>query len=309
MNQRHSRRKFFRFMCWLRPLLSLWLVVNTLGFSLQAEPLLVRYPKPETAFDRRTDYPLELLKLALEKSKTPYQLIPSVGEMPQGRALTQLANGIDVDVVWSMTSDEREAQLQPIRIPIYKGLIGWRLFLIHEQTLTALPKSMTIQQLREMTMIQGHDWPDTDILRSNGMNVIGASNYKSIFNMLAKHRIDLFPRSIVEIWSEADSHAGKGIVVEPDYLLVYPTAFYYFVAPDNIALALTIERGLNTAIDDGSFDTLFVAKHRELIEMANLPARQRFQLNNPLLPEATPVTDERLWFELNEGVVGHDSQR
>ncbi|GGX64260.1 substrate-binding periplasmic protein [Saccharospirillum salsuginis] len=277
-----------------------WLVCLTMISAVsQADALIVRYPKPETEFDRRTDYPLRLLQLAFDKTGAEVSLVPSLQAMPQGRALVQLKNGIDVDVVWSMTSRKREADLQPIRIPIYKGLIGWRIFLAHERGLQRFSEPHSLDELRDYILVQGHDWPDTDILRSNGFQVFGTPSYDTIFTMVAQHRADLFPRSIVEIWAEAKTHENSGIVVEPTKLLTYPTAFYYFVNPEDTELALLIERGLKTALADGSFDALFHEYHADLIEKARLEERERYRLNNPLLPELTPLGSEALWFSLS----------
>lgn len=268
--------------------------------AVVADPLIVRYPKPETDFDRRTDYPLRLLQLAFDKAGVDVSLIPSQQTMPQGRALVQLENGTDVDVVWSMTSREREAKLQPIRVPIYKGLIGWRIFLVHEQNLPRFAGPHSLDQLRDYILVQGHDWPDTDILRSNGFRVFGTPSYDAIFSMVAQRRVDLFPRSIVEIWAEAETHRNKGIVVEPTKLLTYPTAFYYFVNPGDTALATTLETGLRNALADGSYDDLFYEYHAELIERAKLMSRQRYRLDNPLLPALTPLDEDAMWFSLPE---------
>ncbi len=258
----------------------------------------VRYPRPETEFDRRTDYPLRLLQLSLDKAGSHAILVPTSQIMPQGRALTQLRFGVDVDVVWSMTSRQRESNLQAIRVPIYKGLIGWRIFLAHQQDLEKFNTEMSLADLRKFQLIQGHDWPDTEILRANGFEVLGTPNYKSIFGMLSKRRVDLFPRSIVEIWSEAETHKAGGIVVEPTKLLIYPTAFYYFVNPSNVSLAISIEKGLTTALADGSYDKLFFEYHQEIIDKAKLESRQIFRLNNPLLPLETPLNKDEMWFSL-----------
>lgn len=51
---------------------------------------------------------------------------------PQSRALLHLSGQDEMDVVWTMTSEDRERNFFPIRIPIYKGLIGWRVGLIQE---------------------------------------------------------------------------------------------------------------------------------------------------------------------------------
>ena len=90
----------------------------------------VRYRQPESSFDHRVEYPVALLKLTLSKIKPSLKAVPSKQPMQQGRALRQLAKGLDVDVVWSGTSKEREEKLRPIRIPLQKGLNGYRLFLV-----------------------------------------------------------------------------------------------------------------------------------------------------------------------------------
>ncbi len=74
--------------------------------------------------------------------------------MEQQRALTELEHNHGVDVVWSMTSAEREARLLPVRIGIDKGLMGWRIAL--------LPKS---QQRR---LKDAHSLADLHQLRATG---------------------------------------------------------------------------------------------------------------------------------------------
>jgi hypothetical protein len=49
-------------------------------------------------------------------------------------------------------------------------------------------------------------------------------------------------------------------------------------------------------IQDGSFDRLFADEYGDDIKRANLKARKRFQLTNPLLPERTPLLNKKLWF-------------
>ncbi|OZG70990.1 hypothetical protein BTA51_23070 [Hahella sp. CCB-MM4] len=259
--------------------------------------LIVRYPKPETDTDKRTDYPLTLLQLALDTSGVDYRLEPTTQVMTQGRALQQLHKGTHVDVVWSMTSEQRESELLPIRIPIYKGLIGWRIFLIHKDNQNLFSHPMTLTELQRHPVVQGHDWPDSTILRDNGFQVFGTPNYNATFDMLAYKRVDLFPRSIVEIWAEEKAHHSSGLMVEKTKLLRYPTAFYYFVTPGNQKLADIIQRGLESALSKGSFDELFYQFHAALIAKATLKDRQVYFLDNTILPAATPLDRPELWFE------------
>lgn len=256
-----------------------------------AKPLAVLYPAQDAGYD----YPIKLLDLALHKSGIDYTLQSAGLPMLQGRALKQLAAGVDVNVAWSMTSTAREAELTPIRIPIDKGLLGWRIFLIDKKSAAKFSRVKTLTDLQSFEAGQGHDWPDTEILRANGLKVQGYPVFDSLFTMLQLGRFDYFPRSIMEIWGEQKAHPGMDLVVEPTVILHYPTAYYFFVNPKDTALASAIEKGLKAAIKDGSFDTLFNQTYGDVVERTRLQSRKRLQLRNPLLPAKTPLNQKELW--------------
>jgi hypothetical protein len=256
------------------------------------------YPRPESATDSRGDYPVRLLELAISKSGAAYTPTPGALVMPQARALKELeANSGAVQIVWTMTSKEREQQLMPIRIPIYKGLIGWRLALVKEQKAKQFESVKGIKEMTSFEAGQGHDWPDTEILRANGLRVVGEASYDGLFKLLEKGRFDYFPRSMSEIWAEADTHASTGLVVDKNIALHYRAAVYYFVNKDNTKLADALRKGLERAIADGSFDKLFHQYNGDLIRRAGLSKRVILELNNPLLPMETPLNRKGLWFK------------
>ena len=258
----------------------------------------VYYPAPRSVNDKRVEYPVQLLNLALSKVRTGYELRPSLLNITQSRALKLLMAGETVDVVWTMTSVERETQFLPIRIPIYKGLIGWRIFLIARDDQPLFNRVNRLEQLAKLTAGQGLDWPDMTIMRFNGLAVEGASTYEGLFDMLQRRRFIYFPRSVIEVWQELATHSQKGFVVENHILLHYPTALYYFVKKDNVQLAADIQTGLEAAIADGSFERLFIKFHQTSIERAKMSERKLFQLTNPDLPADTPLEQSHLWFNI-----------
>jgi hypothetical protein len=264
-----------------------------------AAKLMAVYPRGESSNDERSNYSTELLDLTLRSANVDYELRPSNAVMQQGRALSQLAVGNDVTVVVVVTSKERESNLLPIRIPLDKGLGGWRILLINKKMKRVFSEVETVDQLKHFIAGQGHDWPDTEILKANGLRVYGSDTYEGLFKMLQAGRIAYFPRSLHEIWDEEKNHRDMDIAVEDTIILRYPAALYYFVNKDNKALAAAIEKGLRILIKDGSFDKIFYKYYGDPITRSNLKKRKLLTLGNPLLPDATPLQQKELWFDSN----------
>lgn len=259
--------------------------------------IAITYPLPENPGDQRGDFPLNLLRLALEKTSTPYQLRPAKLIMQQGRSMAELESGNGrISVLWTMTSPERESRLLPIRIPIDKGLFGWRVAIIKADRFDLFNGVETPKQLRAFVAGQGHDWPDTAILKAAGLPVNTSYNYESLFLMLSSGRFDYFPRSILELVPEVESHRELGLMIEPNLVIHYPVAIYFFVNKHNKVLHDAIENGLELAIKDGSFNKLFYKTYGADIERARLAERRIIQIDNPLLPRETPLNRPELWF-------------
>ena len=115
--------------------------------------------------------------------------------------------------------------------------------------------------------------------------------------MLALGRVDYFPRGATEVHSEIAQFPDHGLAVEQSLVLHYPSAYYFFVARDNDELAEVIEKGLNVAIANGSFDQVFNTYFGEKIEAFDLNNRTVLRLENPLLPPKTPLERAELWFD------------
>lgn len=255
---------------------------------------LVVYPPPESELDERSAYRIELLRLALGKR---YRLQPGELVMQQGRALRYIEEQQGIDVFWSMTSKQREQQLLPIRIPIDRGLLGWRLLLIRKSDEARFAQIESVAQLAALHGAQGHDWPDLDILRGAGLDIYPSPHYESLFNMLERGRIDYVPRSVSEIGVELARHNNNGqFAIAPRLALHYPAAEYFFVHRQRAELARQIEAGLRRALADGSFDALFRQYHAESIKQADLASRHILQLPNLLLPAATPLSNRQYWY-------------
>lgn len=270
--------------------------------SLLTPPLLaddsgtLRYPRRADGDELRSIYALAQLQLALDKAGSALRLEPSHYSMEQERALVNLEHNDRLDVAWSMTSHEREQRLLPVRIPLDKGLFGWRIALLPKDRAQLLKDVRNLDDLRQFSAGQGHDWPDSEILLGHGLPVRVSSSYGSLFRMLQAQRFDYFPRSVIEIWDELEHPRAKQLVVDPQVLLHYPTAMYFFFSRKRPELAETVRIGMEKAIADGSFERLFQQHFATSLQRAQLDQRQLIELHNPLLPSATPLQRRELWF-------------
>ncbi|WP_172449240.1 substrate-binding periplasmic protein [Bowmanella denitrificans] len=278
----------------------LWLLKILMGLMVGVKTAVavsstLIYPRQAMENTVDTDYAVVLLSRALQEAGLKHSLQPSRETLVQSRALKQLQLGDGIDVAWSMTSTERESALQPVRIPIYKGLYGWRLLMIKPESQVQLTQVNNLSDLTALTLIQGRGWPDTHVLQANGVRVAGTPHTEDLFDMLQRQRGIAFPRSVLEIWREHDYHQGR-FAVETHLVLYYPTALYYFFRPSDTSLANEVEKGLRRLLETGEFDRLFMQYHGEDLEKAKLHQRTIIPLWNPLLPAQTPLEQDNLWY-------------
>jgi hypothetical protein len=272
-----------------------------------AAPCVLAQPQSTTitTMPAMTDidrYSIRMLSLALERVNAHYEIVPDPdgSQRTQARYIEDVAAG-RIDVMWAASDVSLEEQVLPVRIPLLKGLLGHRIFLIHKNAQAKFDAVKTLDDLKKLSLGQGRRWADTEILESNQLKVVKTEKYENLLYMLDGGRFDAFPRGVQEPWSEVDKIPGLELAVEKNLMLVYKMPFYLFVSPKNQKLARDIEAGLNAMIEDGSFDYEFLndPSIKKVIELANLKERKVFYLDNPSMPKKTPVEREELWLDIN----------
>ena len=259
-----------------------------------ADVTTIVFPRSEANEDQRSRYPTKLLEMALKRAPGNYRVKLSDIRMQQARGMLMLQRNEGIDIVCYVTSAQREAEMLPIKIPIDRGLIGWRLMLV-SKTRPLRDGFQQLERIKQLSAVQGGDWPDTAILRANGFQVRTTTNYGALFLMLGTHRVDYFPRGIAEIWQEADRYQDK-LEVEPGVVLRYPSALYYFVRKGNKKLAEAVTAGLDKMIVDGSFQKLFMDYYGAGLKRADVRHRRIYDIVNPLLPAGIPAARQHLMY-------------
>ncbi|MDU0354084.1 hypothetical protein RS130_09170 [Paraglaciecola aquimarina] len=244
-------------------------------------------------------YLQELLLLALDKSGREYTaesvILPDVVSSRRAKLLEE---GV-FHVTWMHTNAKLEQNSRPIRIPLFKGLIGLRLFFVRSNDLNRFANISTVEQLKLPFAGQGADWTDAQILEHNQFNLVTALNNDKLLDMLQHSRFDYFPRAVLEIWYEDSLNKLDNISVEPTLAIHYPTALYFFVANENNALARTIELGLNRCLADGSFDQLFNRYFSMDIAKADIAKRRIFTIDTAESSSFLPTERKELWFSFD----------
>jgi hypothetical protein len=248
----------------------------------------VRITKQNESSAEHVDYFLGLLHLALQKtlaSHGPYRIDVAGPLSTQARNMARLYRGEGIDVIWTMTSGEREGKLQAIKFPLIKGLMGQRVFLIREGEQGRFDGKHDLDSLQRLRAGQGSHWPDTQILRANQVPVITSSGYELLFPMLKGGRFDYFPRGLHEVSSELARHPK--LALEKHLMLEYPAPMYFFVRPGNDRLASRLIEGLLRAQKDGSFDRYFNSHPvtADVFERVERSQRRVIHLRNPLLEQ------------------------
>lgn len=249
------------------------------------------------ATEAKEAYLLGALKLALAYSgQDDFQ--PAATFLEQGRLVEELTTG-DISVMWAGTKPEYEDQLRPIRIPLLKGLLGYRIFIIRQGDQARFSQIRTFDDLKRLKAGQGTLWADTAILRAAGIPVVTSVKYPGLFYMLDGDRFDYFPRGAHEPWSELVSNQNLPLAIEQELCVYYPLPMYFFTAKNNEALAQRIENGLEQAIADGAFDRYFFSQPliQDVLNKANLKQRRQFPIANPDLSPQTPLNRPELWLD------------
>jgi hypothetical protein len=274
------------------------------GTSFAADPMAYIYNAPESSHDVRYVYEWEILRTALEKTKDaygPFRMAPSA-PMSERRQVFELKNATGkLTIMYLDTTPEHERDLVPIRIPVDKNLVGFRIFLIRKEDQTKFYSVRSLADLRKFSVGLGSDWIDVLIFRANDFRVITGSSYEGLFDMLMHKRFDIFSRGANEVIDEYEERKERmpDLQIEDSLMLCYtaPMYFWFSRTAEGRRLAARAEEGMRMMIEDGTYNMIFDKYYRRKIQRLHLRNRRIFRIHNPFLGPETPLNDKRLWLD------------
>lgn len=146
---------------------------------------------PETADDQRYDYHWRVLRAALEVTRAEYgdyRLEPGepMSEKLQVVEMQRPQGGLNTLVLDATLA--LEEVLQSVKIPIDKGLLGFRVFLIQAEDQPRFAGVQSLEQLRQFRFGQQREWSDVAVYQAAGLPVVSGSSYEGLFHMLMLRR-------------------------------------------------------------------------------------------------------------------------
>lgn len=242
----------------------------------------------------RYKFGFQVLELALEKLNHSYEIqTPDEQFVNEKRGEQQIIAG-QLDLEWMSTTQDRENRMIPIKLPLYRGMLGLRLLLTTPKMQPHISEITTIRDLRKYIGGHGSHWGDLGVYELNGLKVDTSASYENLFTKLIGGRFDYFHRGLNEIWDEQKRFDSQ-LEIADNIMLFYPHPVYFFVSKHRPKLAEKLRRGLKIALEDGSYKALFVKHFDHYIRLGKLENRNLIMLNNPAVPGDTPAMDTSWW--------------
>ncbi|MCU4676720.1 hypothetical protein N7931_13875 [Catenovulum sp. 2E275] len=247
------------------------------------------YLAPNGINDTRHVYAKELLALALKLTESEYgefELSPSTPNIDLKQSENLAIKGEFKNFFFKLSyNDELANSLLAIPIPLERGIVGYRISFISSKTPDILKYASSIQDFRTKTVVQGIGWLDSNILSTNGLSVFSISSYDKMFDMVANQRVELLFRGVNEWLNEFNIF--KSIYPELTYdkhiALHYPLPRFFFTSKDNKLNAERVKKGLLLAMENGSFQRLWLQHYASSVKASRLSQRHIIELENPYI--------------------------
>ena len=248
-------------------------------------------------------YAQQLLTQALVGSEQ-FELEVSNLQQPIKRDLDMLKFN-ELNIVWHPTNRQLEKELLAVRIPIAKGLLGYQSIIVKQSRLAEFNLNNQRRLLETLSFGAQRGKADQHVYVSAGLSGVYSSNEQTLIHMLEGDRFDYLPTSTFKAQQLILNNPQLKLAIVPDLVMSFVKPIYFFVNRDNPVLAALLQERLEEMVNSGQLDDLLnqqvFAAHT--INKLNSEKLVAIELNNPILPEQTPIAVTKYWyqFELNSG--------
>ncbi|VUD59468.1 hypothetical protein TDB9533_02685 [Thalassocella blandensis] len=267
--------------------LLLFVLPSPQAFSAAPERFIVTITSKLDQGDTRHNFERELVVMLLKKTESEYGTFEILDAPPMSysRALLSLKENTYPNFIRGFVYDTyntKEFDLGYIPFPILRGLLGYRTCFISSKIKSQFAKVTTREELITYSHGYGPQWADIKIMRNAGIEVFEVPKYKSLFNMVAENRFDLFCRGTNEIYDEYQRNQSiPNFDYDTSKAFFYHFPFFFHSHKSNTLILERLTRGLQMAWEDGSFEGLWWKHHKRNLNFVKLKERKIFYFDNP----------------------------
>lgn len=264
----------------------------------------IKVLRPLLKSDKRTLHKDEVIYRALDLTASefgPFTFETVDVDMTPGRAFASMKTGELINTYVAPGNKLWDQSTIPIKIPIRKGLLSYRLLLINQADLSKFENVKTLDDLNNLTAGLQTNWATTKVFNEAKINMVVSHTFEGLFLMLEKQRFNYIPRAIYEVFDELENRKSqlKNIIVEPNLALHIPMATFVYVSKNFPEIANRIEVGLQKMVSNGELQTILNKYYAEDINKANLGSRRIIEIKNPYFDDQNQpiMEDKNLWHQ------------
>lgn len=267
-------------------------------YALQAQAS-ISLTSPSGVSQIRKDYIYDIFVAALKHSNqnSNSDKVTVIPTSAGYSASTYAVQHDQADVTYFPTNIKAEQQLIPIRIPLYKGLMGYRILVIQKEYQARFDKFTSLAQLKAIPQGAGTRWRTTKIFEHHDFNYITADRTSSLLKMLDANRFLYTTRGLIEVPEtiSALQSVHTNLKIEDSQVIYTELPVYFFVAKHRTDLATKIQDGLNHIVENGEFDKIFDRFFNTIPTSLNLDKRTIHHIENPFLSDETKTNAKSFW--------------
>ncbi len=210
-----------------------------------------------------------------------YQPKLVVHKVPHLRAKQLLETG-DLSLLWLVESQARNQHFIPVEVGLTDGLIGQRVLLIRPEDQEWFAQIEQLDDLRQQGIhtALGKRWFDVKVWQMNQLPYVTVDgNWRTMFTLLKKGRVDYLSRSVLEVIQESREHPS--LVIEKSLLLVYDRDYRFYLSHKAAHFKPLLEEALSQAKRSGLIQRLVESHWQQDFKQLRLDQRQSLKLKTP----------------------------
>lgn len=210
-----------------------------------------------------------------------YQPKLVVHKVPHLRAKQLLDTG-DLSLLWLVESQARNQHFIPVEVGLTDGLIGQRVLLIRPEDQEWFAQIEQLDDLRQQAIhtALGKRWFDVKVWQMNQLPYVTVDgNWRTMFTLLKKGRVDYLSRSVLEVIQESREHPS--LVIEKSLLLVYDRDYRFYLSHKAAHFKPLLEEALSQAKRSGLIQRLVESHWQQDFKQLRLDQRQSLKLKTP----------------------------